>query len=838
MKHFLMRTLLLTGAFLFGYYYSFGQIVISEFSYDPPESGTDSLEFVEIVNIGNQPVDISGYKLWFGSTLADRFTYPANTILAPNQVSVIAVNPGALLRNYDMTTLAHQWTGTSGLGNNGSKIVIRNANNVTVDSISYTNSSAPSGTNGNGKTAVLCDLTLDNNVMSNWTASTNAILRNGLPHTINGKALYGSPGFLECGLTTEPADQWNDECTSATVLSIGTQCTATEGNLLDATESMGGCTGWGDANDLWYSFVATTNNLLISVTTEEDVVLEIFEGSCGDLTSIECVDYDIVNEVYNSSDFILGETYFVRVYAYDFEDLITGDFTICVQGIVAPENDECVDAIVLSVGENCTPTTGNLHGATESLEGCAGYNEANDVWYSFVATSSILEISVETQEDVVLQVFEGTCGSLDDMVCVDDYLENENYASTDFVVGQTYFVRVYAYDYNDLGVGDFTICVQGFTTVINNDCSTATTLISSTTCTPVSGTLINSTVSDIEDECNNYENHDVWYSFVAQSANTTIIVESLDLMDPIISVYTGACGSLTQVSCEDDEGGEIEELELSNLTVGSTYFIRVTDYHGGSDGSTEFSICVTHEASVDPCADVTITGAVTGCGPEATVVADGGTSPHTFEWSNGETTDSVTNLMVGETYTITITDNNGCTGQTTYVPVDCPITDPCVNVVVTGVVSGCDGELDVVPAGGIDPYTYLWSNGATTQGASIPFGEEEYFVTITDANGCTGTVEFEWLPCAAISNVDGFHSLMVYPNPTSNQVTIEIATLTSEQLTIELINAMGQVVMSTEVFNNGQQAHNLSLVDMSTGMYVISIKGREFVKTERLNVIK
>ena len=802
-------------------------IMITEFQYRAVSGNTDSLEFVEFMNTTNEAVDISGAKLFYGTTL--KHTFPANTVLSPYQIVVVAHFPAVLQREYNMTNTPVGINGTTtGMSNSGATIYLRSASNDVLDQVTYTTSFG----NLTGKTVEFCDLTLDNanaNASSNWAHSTTPVLRTDNSHNnYVGQLMYGTPGYLAqncqwpqsqanpcdgitvsgtvtgCGAdasvvgaggtpaytyewsnsattatvnnlvvgegytvtiedangctgivnyvpvacVVDPAEQLNDECTSATVLSIGTQCTPVEGNLLDATESMSGCTGWGDANDLWYSFVATTNNLLISVTTEEDVVLEIFEGSCGDLTSIECVDYDIVNEVYSSSDFILGETYFVRVYAYDFEDLITGDFTICVQEIVAPENDECVDAIVLSVGESCTPTTGNLHGATESMEGCAGYNDANDVWYSFVATSnahiinvateidvvlevfngacgtmeslacidegyygesynssafvigqtyfvriygyfpdelgtgeftvcvlgleppsndecegaivlsvgqectpivgnllgateslegcagynvandvwysfvatsSILEIRVETQEDVVLQVFEGTCGNLDDMICVDDNYENENYASTEFVVGQTYFVRVYAYDYNDLIDGDFTICVQGFTPVENNDCGTATTLVSSTTCTPVLGTLVNATISQLEDDCNPNGNRDVWYSFVAQATNTTITVEGLDWIDPIISVYTGACGSLTQVSCEDDEGGEIEELELSNLTVGSTYFIRVTDYYGGYEGSTEFSICVTHVAPADPCAGVTITGTVTGCGAEAEV---------------------------------------------------------------------------------------------------------------------------------------------------------------------------------------------------------------------------
>ncbi len=786
MKSLFKRTLLFVSL-LFVCSFSFGQIIITEFSYDPPESGTDSLEFIEIANIGNQVVDISGYKLLFGSTIAERFVYPANTTLGPNQVSVIAVNAAALQRCYNMTTLARQWTGTTGLGNSGSKIVLRTAANVTVDSISFTSGAAPTGTNGNGKTAVLCDFTLDNNVMANWTASTNAILRNDAPYTVNGKALFGSPGFLECGLTTDP---------------------------------------------------------------------------------------DPVTET----------------------------------------NDEIENAVVLTVGTTCVPIAGNLLDATESLEGCTGSGAANDVWYSFVATSIALMIDVLTEEDIVLAVYSGDVDNLEEMVCMDAVSENEQYSSASFVIGNTYFVRVFAYDYDDVVSGDFTICVSEFDVVENNDCTSAIALTSSIDCTPIRGTLTNATATLIEESpCNGYEIKDVWFSFVAQSPITTIFVAEIDDMDAIVEVFQGDCDNRTYLACQDGSG-YTEEVDLTNLTVGNTYYIRISDYYEAIAGSTEFSICVTHEVVnpcegvtiagavagcgtdaevtvngglapytfswsnnemtasvtnlvvgesytvfiadangcegeviylpvacpvVDPCEGVDITGTVAGCGTDAEVTVSGGLAPYTFSWSNDETTATVSNLVVGESYTVFIADANGCEGEVIYVPVACPVVDPCDGVEVTADVDGCDGEMRVTPAGGTEPYTYLWSNGVTTQTAIVDINDEEvYFVTVTDVNGCSTTEDFEWRDCASVAKVDGLSTFNVYPNPTNNRVTIEIETISAEQLKIELINALGQLVLVTDVVNTGKGQHTLSLDTIPSGLYLISIKGKDISKTERLNVIK
>ncbi|MBK6497626.1 MAG: lamin tail domain-containing protein [Saprospiraceae bacterium] len=55
---------------------SYGQIVISEISYNPPESGTDSLEYIEIYNAGNAGVNLKDYKFSKGVD----FTFPDTTL--------------------------------------------------------------------------------------------------------------------------------------------------------------------------------------------------------------------------------------------------------------------------------------------------------------------------------------------------------------------------------------------------------------------------------------------------------------------------------------------------------------------------------------------------------------------------------------------------------------------------------------------------------------------------------------------------------------------------------------------------------------------------------------
>ncbi|OFX17846.1 MAG: hypothetical protein A2033_05465, partial [Bacteroidetes bacterium GWA2_31_9] len=112
----------------------------------------------------------------------------------------------------------------------------------------------------------------------------------------------------------------------------------------------------------------------------------------------------------------------------------------------------------------------------------------------------------------------------------------------------------------------------------------------------------------------------------------------------------------------------------------------------------------------------------------------GGTSPYTYIWSNSATTKDISGLSAGS-YSVTVNDSNGCNSVSTST-----INEPAVlSVTATPQNStSCgtsDGSVDIAVTGGISPYTFVWSNGATTQNiASVAAGQ--YYVTVTDANSC------------------------------------------------------------------------------------------------------
>lgn len=119
--------------------------------------------------------------------------------------------------------------------------------------------------------------------------------------------------------------------------------------------------------------------------------------------------------------------------------------------------------------------------------------------------------------------------------------------------------------------------------------------------------------------------------------------------------------------------------------------------------------------------------------------ASGGTSPYIYLWNNGATSTSISNLAPGS-YTVTITDNNGCTlQQTETINASTPVSilvNNLTNVLCNG---NANGAINVSSSGGVTPYSYVWSNGFTGNN-NINLSAGIYTVSVSDAVGCSATI--------------------------------------------------------------------------------------------------
>ncbi len=156
------------------------QIIINEIMYNPPESGTDYLEFIEFFNAGSIPVNIKDYSI----KDAVIFTFP-DSLIMPKSYFVLAVDSNRL--DSVFAVKAFKWT-SGGLRNTDEVITLLDASSNAIDSVHYF-SSWSNEANGNGSSLELCRSTVDNNNSLYWRPS-----RFKTSKTVNGKEVFATPG--------------------------------------------------------------------------------------------------------------------------------------------------------------------------------------------------------------------------------------------------------------------------------------------------------------------------------------------------------------------------------------------------------------------------------------------------------------------------------------------------------------------------------------------------------------------------------------------------------------------------------------------------------------------
>ncbi|MBK8566619.1 MAG: T9SS type A sorting domain-containing protein [Saprospiraceae bacterium] len=176
---------------------------------------------------------------------------------------------------------------------------------------------------------------------------------------------------------------------------------------------------------------------------------------------------------------------------------------------------------------------------------------------------------------------------------------------------------------------------------------------------------------------------------------------------------------------------------ISNLGVGS-YSVTVTDANGCTASTFVQIISTTTLALSTSKIDAKCFASNDG---SATAIITGGSTPFNIVWNNGATTAVNSNLVAGN-YAVTVTDADGCVvSASTTVTAPSLLTSPISLVAPITTYGGSNGSIKVTPAGGVTPYSVLWSNAsAATTLANLSAGA--YTVTTTDANGCTATAAF------------------------------------------------------------------------------------------------
>ncbi|MEO1517837.1 MAG: T9SS type A sorting domain-containing protein [Bacteroidota bacterium] len=125
----------------------------------------------------------------------------------------------------------------------------------------------------------------------------------------------------------------------------------------------------------------------------------------------------------------------------------------------------------------------------------------------------------------------------------------------------------------------------------------------------------------------------------------------------------------------------------------------------------------------------------------ASAIANGGTTPYSYQWSNGQNGITITDLEPGE-YCVTVSDGNACSAEAcvTINPFECETPSIEFNTTDVSCFGGDDGTATTLVIGSSGPYTFSWDNGQMMQTANmLTAGPHE--VTVTDARGCVTVAE-------------------------------------------------------------------------------------------------
>lgn len=206
----------------------------------------------------------------------------------------------------------------------------------------------------------------------------------------------------------------------------------------------------------------------------------------------------------------------------------------------------------------------------------------------------------------------------------------------------------------------------------------------------------------------------------------------------------------------------------------------------------------------------------------------GGLPPYHYDWSNGMNTAALENLPAG-TYNITVKDNGDCMSHASVTltqpePIHTELVSPLYpggfNVSAFNMRNGI---VTCTTSGGTPPYSYTWSNGATTQNLQdIPAGQ--YTLNVTDANGCTALAKVVLKEPVPIDLPEGFS-----PNgdgDNDNFVVLGIENFPDNDL--QIFNRWGNLVYSAENYHNTWNGTNKNDEPLPEGTYYVVLRlGKE-----------
>ncbi|GEM_PF-2972751 len=492
---------------------------------------------------------------------------------------------------------------------------------------------------------------------------------------------------------------------------------------------------------------------------ENEFSISFDVADMGDATSIEMMEGTTsVHTFTGIGTFGVGPFASGTMHTYTFVHSGSEDCSLIAEDVTyscPPLNDECSSATVLTVSEGpgcADAVSGTTVAATgTTLEACAGADD--DVWYSFEATASVLNVAITptggSTSDMMFEFLDVCDGSI--LLCIDPEVQT----ITDFEIGTTYYLRVYTYDED--AYADFDICVH--TLPEGSFCEEALDV----TTIPYTDDGNTGDYSNFYEggpgfSCseNNYlSGYDVVYSYTAATSGNINVELIPDDFYAGVFIYT-SCDNIG-LDCAD---GGVNEDSTDPITVndfavtaGETYYFVISTW---ADPSTiNYTFNITNGSTCAAPTSLEATGFTTST---ATVAWSSTGTDFDLEWGEeGFTPGSGTTETGISTTFYTIDGLSESTSYSFYVKTICSATDESTwagpfTFTVPGPGWTCENPLEVTDL----PYTtddntanygdaFTGSPGATGCGSTFSY-LSGYDVVYSYTPSASGSINAELIP--------------------------------------------------------------------------------------------
>ncbi|MDX2248194.1 MAG: T9SS type A sorting domain-containing protein [Bacteroidia bacterium] len=234
-------------------------------------------------------------------------------------------------------------------------------------------------------------------------------------------------------------------------------------------------------------------------------------------------------------------------------------------------------------------------------------------------------------------------------------------------------------------------------------------------------------------------------------------------------------------------------------------------------------------------------GEITGTAVIAFTIAEDTETPYTYSWSpalgivNPFVSNPTATPPVTTNYILSVLDEcfTIATDTVTVTVGDAPSVAPSS----TPDNGSGNGTASANATGGTSPYTYVWSNGSTTD---IITGLDSgvYVVTVTDALGCTDTDSIEVGSNVGIDHLlsAGINLISVYPNPSEGLFNVEVELAKFDELEITIFDMKGEQVFGVSSNRAIKFEQQINLSNLASGVYMLNVTTSQGTASKRITL--